>query len=606
MAGEPGIRYECPGPVKSRALLVVFALFPLASLAGCRGCDRDRPFVPYTINSAPSVATTPPVMPTAAVPSAIPGPDGGFARQPAVVAPPGTTTWTVGGVAIAAPAGRVFLSAVALSEPGSVAAWVGDGGSLAAEIVLFKTEGGKVTGPTTLARLPDGMPSGPSCQHMVQLSQIGTQTLFADAVALCKPADPKKPSRWMAALSTSATPAVKLDLRALDIPNGERLVVEADATDRDGDGTDDLSLQIALEGAPSPIATKGSAVVVARYLGRGGGLSREAEEPARSLRLAATWLAAQGAKKNGAEEALGAASRVRRLYEMICTEGGAPLLTLGDGSAFPCDPATVEDTRYAEARALLTMGDPVRAIALGARLRAARPKSKRVAELDAALEAAAPARKAKAKPLTAIPMASSIAVPLAFDGEGRLMILGEDSVVRVDPATAAESPASDVARWSPRADLVGSLRVQGASDPCRADLLRLLIGGDAPREMTLPVVGSAPPACPADPAIPLVLLDRNADGLTVALLGEPVAISADGERATHAAWPSSAPGPGTIRSPDGKWTALAAGDRVLVRGPGKTEIWKPTPFFTLSACTIANDGKAVACTLDRGAVLLTP
>jgi hypothetical protein len=449
------------------------------------------------------------------------------------------------------------------------------------------------------------MPSGPTCQHVVQLAQVGPHTLFADAVALCKPADPKKPSRWLAALSTTSAPAVKLDLRALDIPVGERLVVEADGADRDGDGTDDLSLQIALEGAPTPLAAKGSTVVMARYLGRGAGLSREAEEPARSLRLSATWLAAQAAKKTGAEEALNAAGRVRRLYEMICAEGGAPLLTLGDGSAFACDPATVEDTRYAEARALLTLGDPVRAFALAARLRAARPKSKRVAELDAALEAAAPAKKAKARPLTAIPVTGAGALPITFDAEGRLAILAEDSVVRVD-AAGAEATASDVARWSPRAELVGSLRVQGATDGCRADFLRLIISGDGAREVALPVLGSAPPACPADGSLSLPLLDRNADGLTVALLGEPVTVSADGDRVTVSTWPASSPGPGTIRSPDGKWTALAAGDRVLVRGPGKTEIWKPTPFFTLGACTVANEGKAVACTLDRGAVLLTP
>ena len=83
-------------------------------------------------------------------------------------------------------------------------------------------------------------------------------------------------------------------------------------------------------------------------------------------------------------------------------------------------------------------------------------------------------------------------------------------------------------------------------------------------------------------------------------------VIADGERAEPTEWPKSEPKPGTVRSPDGQWAAYALGDRVLVRGPAKWETWKPQPFFTLNACTIANEGKAVACLLDKGAVLLTP
>ena len=610
MAERTTIRYASPALVTVRALDRVVLSLAVSLLGGCRGCSRDKPFVPYTIDSAPSVSTSPPTPPA---PSAGPSPgvDGGFARTIAELAPTGSTSWNVRGVAITAPPGRVLVSALALNEPGqppAVAAQVSDGGSVAAEIILYRTDGsGKIATTTTLAKLPDALPTGPGCQHVVQLSQIGPQTLWVDAVALCKPQDPKRPARWLAALATTTTPAAKLELRTGDIALGERLAFDADASDRDGDGLDDLAIQVTLEGAPAPLSSKGSATASLRYLGRSGGLSREADEPAKSLRAQATWLAAQAAKRAAADETPFSSARVRRLYTMLCAEGGAPLVTMGDGSSLPCDPATAEDTRYAEARALVTAGDVTRGFALAARLRAARPKSKRVAELDAALEGAAPARKVKARPLVAIPTASSIAVPLAFEASGKLLVLTDDGIVRVDPATGQESPADGVARWSPRADLVGSLRVQGATDPCRGDFLRLVIAADGtPRELALPTLGGAAPACPGDPSVPVMLLDRNGDGLTVAILGEVFGVPADGERATPTSWPGAGSGQGTIRSLDGRWAAMSGSDRVLVRGVGRAEIWKPSPFFTLSACTAANDGKAVACTLERGAVLLTP
>lgn len=582
----------------------------LATSAGCK-CERDRPFVPYTIDPVPSSPSAAPAATPSASAALRPMDGGTFARTTAQPAPPGTSTWTLGGLSIAAPPGRVFLLGLPLTTPGqppAVAAFVGDGGSMAGEVVLYRESGGKVVGPTTLAKLPEWMPVGQECQHVTSLSQVGPNTVWLDVVAACKGADPKRPHRYVAAVSTTTTPAVRTELRTSDIPVGARLVLDADATDRDGDGTDDLLVQIALEGAPAPLPGGGRVAASMRFVGRDTGLSRETAEPGQSLRQQSSWIAAQAAKKGAAEEALASAVRLRSLFAMICAESGAPLLTFGDGAAIPCgDPAIAEDARYAEARALLTLGRLPAGFAQAARFRAARPKSKRATELDAALDAAAPVKKVKGKPLTAVPVASTVALSIAFDGAGKLLVLTEQGVVRVDPATGTEADAPDATKWSPRAELVGALKLEGGADACKTDLLRVNVRaeGGALRELVLPMLGSSPPVC-TTPGIPLVLLDRNADGLTAGLLGEAIAIPADGERAQPGAWPTGPTGPGTARSPDGKWTALASDGRVLVKGPSGAESWKPTPFFTLNACTVANGGAAVACTLDRGAVLLTP
>jgi hypothetical protein len=259
-------------------------------------------------------------------------------------------------------------------------------------------------------------------------------------------------------------------------------------------------------------------------------------------------------------------------------------------------------------RVLLTRGDVAGAFAAGARLRAVRAKSKRVTELDSALEAVAKPKKVKASPVDTGTLPAQLVLPIAFDAGGALFAKGKDGMLRVDPATLAVTPAADAPAWNTAAELLGDLRVAGASDGCHGDFLRILVrGATLSRDLPVPFVGTLAPFCTSSRPPSLSLLHRDADGLTVLLEGEPFTVSADGESATPAAWPSTPGGAGTIRSPDGRFSVIAGGDRVLVRGPERSEVWRPEPHFALTACAVANEARAIACVLEHGGiVVLTP
>lgn len=600
------------GPtVRLRPLAPLLTLTLPIAVASCQGCDRNKPYVPYTIDPIASVPSGAPDATASAAPPASGSPSASAAtRIPGTSAPPGATTWTLAGLAMAAPPGRVFAAGVPFDGPEPQAlVFATDGAATAGDLLLYRGAG---AAPTHVGKLPDWMPGGAGCQHQVQLARVGKATASIEVIALCKSDEPRRPHRWAAAVAVGERPGVRFELRAAEIPNGARLSIEPDASDRDADGMDDLTVTLALEGMPLPLPAGGGAraTLTLKLLGRDGALTREPSEPAASLGAIGRWVAAQAAKRDKAEDSMASAIRLRVLASMACAEAGSPIVTLADGAPISCGDlgAALEDLRLAEARALASLGRVGAAAAVTERLRAARPKSKRAADADAAVDAAATPRKAKARPLRATPVPSDVALSLSFEPGGKLLVLTESGVVRVDPSTLDEEPAAGVAAWSPRAELAGALRLDGGADTCKTERLRVHVRGEsnALRELLLPRLGGSAPLCPPSATARAVLLDRDADGAALALLGEPLRVSADGERVETIDWPRGAPRPGTARSPDGQWTALALGDRVLLRGPGKWETWRPQPFFTLNACVAADDAKAVACALDKGAVLLTP
>lgn len=595
-------------------------LLVAASLVGCRGCDKDRhPFVPYTLDGAegaPSASSSGKSASVSSAPSGSGVAGSTFPRVMAVAAPAGATSWSLGGMALSASSGRIFIAGLALSQspghPAAAAAFVGDGGSMAGEIVLYRAEpGGAATSQATLARLPPWMSaSGPGCNHVVALSQIGPSMLWADVSLRCEKQEAGAPARWLAALSTANPSPLRFELRAAAPSDGDRALFEADAADRDGDGTDDLVVQVTLEGNAAQGA--GHAVAPLRLLDRPSGMARDMSEPDQTLRTSSTELMNRSPRKASAAETRANALYLRKLYAYLCAEGGAPGVSFGDGSPIRCaSSALLGDLLYAEARAALALGDVTRAFALQARIARDVPKSHRGVDLDKALASAATVTTVKAQTLRTQPVAWSIALPLSFDASGHLLVLTPGGIVSVDPKTGDELPTPTPAPpiWTPAAELVGDLRLTRVSDPCQASTLQLHVvsASTSTRVLSTSVPGGSAPVCGSADALPIGLLDRNADGLVVLTQGEAVALSSDGERTKPAPWPSSPGGRGTVRSPDGAFSALSAGERVLVRGSGgKPQIWRPDPRFLLAGCTVANGGSAVACMLDKGAVLLTP
>ncbi|MDW8252218.1 MAG: hypothetical protein RMJ98_23220, partial [Myxococcales bacterium] len=342
------------------------------------------------------------------------------------------------------------------------------------------------------------------------------------------------------------------------------------------------------------------------FLARPAGMSRDTQEPAQSFRNLGPWYAAQATKRESAEQALLQARQARRLQVMLCSELGAPVITLGDGSPISCgETQAADDLRFAEARALITQGNLAAAFSIAATQRELKTRPRRLADLDAAIEAAAPSKKVNGKPLKVMPVASRVALPIAFDDKGMLQVISEEGVVQVDPATGAENP-SQTPRWNPLAELVGDMKVLGGGDDCKGGFQWVQLQGSGEvQKLATTIPGNFGVTCISGTRL-LPLLDRNSDGLTVALQGEPIFIPKEGDRAQGTAWPATPGGLGTARSPDGRWTALNSVDHLLLRGPDRNEVWKPTTRFYLTACTVANEAKAAACLLERGAVIFTP
>ncbi len=570
----------------ARAVGVLLVVGP-ALTAGCK-CGSDKPFVPYTIDpldagGAPSVSA-----PGLAVSGAAPAESASGARVPGAAPPRGATVWELGGQKLSAPPGRIFSAGVALAD-GVVVALVTDGAGSAGELVRYAA--GEAV---TLVKLPAFLPSGADCELSPRVYGTGRASVALDVASVCKSADPveRRPDRYVAVVSLASRHAVELEVRP--VAQGTRLDLDVDGADRDGDGRDDVSVQLSLEGTQAPV---GAATATLRWVDRDGGFSREATEPALSLRLAASWLASQAAKRPDVVRP----GRQRLLAQELCAE---PTIVreLG-GQAFACaDPAATEDLVFAEARAQLAKGAMLESFSSLTLLRATRPKAKRTLELERALEETAKPKKVRARPLKAMPVPSSVALPLAFGADGKLSVLTADGVVSVDAVTGDEAAPVAGTPFSPFADLVEGMRVESATDRCKTEPVLLHVRGT--RDLVLPLVGATSPLCPKS-VLP-ALLDRTDSGLSVLVSGVAFEIPADGSRAVVAAWPAGAGGRGTIRSPHGTLAALAGRDRVLLVGDGRSEVWKPTTFFTLNACTAADGWKAVACVLDAGAVLLTP
>jgi hypothetical protein len=571
--------------------------------------------VPYTVGddagtALPGASATTPVAMASASAGALDG--GTFLRVPSVPAPAGATTWTAFGVSLTAPAGRVFLAGVSVEgAPRTVVTFVGDGGAMAGELLAYRVEpDGKVAAaPVVLGRLPSYLPTGAGCSQAVALSQIGKSTVFLDVGVTCE-REEKGPSRWLAAFSTQNATSARAELRVGPTSKGETLGVEADATDRDNDGTDDFQLSFSLGGALPGLAPWPRTEARLSFLDRGTGMVRETDQPQKSLRAAAISAASEASRKGSADGVRLNAAATRRLYALLCAEGGSPTVVDGSGAPFTCGEANLilDELRFAEGRAAITRDDLPTAFTTVARMVKEHSGAKRLKELDNDLVKVAPMLKAKTRPLRTTVIGGSVALPIAFEESGALLLLGEGTTIsRVTPETGDETPATDAKRWGAAAELVGDLSLAPApSDACLGGPLSVTIRGEHGHPLDLPFPGGAKPRCATTPLLPLALLDRNADGLTALLGGDAFHISPDGEKVDAVKIPQTPGVAGSSRSPDGQWLAVTSAERVLVVGPSGAKIWKPDSYFTFTGCTVANGGKAVGCMLEHGAVLLTP
>jgi hypothetical protein len=622
-----------------RRRLLVFVIAAL--LPACSSCREDHPYVPYSIGDGDGggAAASEQDAGVAATEDDAGGPP--FTERAAEVAPANATTWTVDGIALAAPPGKIFAL-------GLVADFDGDGArdaicvvrtpdkpELAGDVVFYRgradVEG--AVGPPRPIAAPAELTNDQAalrdttqaCVATQRLGQVGKHSAFVEIGVGC--AKKSAPSRWIAVTTGDH---VHLGAVLYDPKGAGALTIAADGSDADHDGIDDVALRVTLDGGGAPFDPGPKVSATLKWLDRPAGLSPDAAATEASFAQLASQAMARSVRVKEATQVVALVEQVRALFRAICPEAGSPRIkdgtpagpgskknqTTGAGaSLLACGQShALEDVSFAEVRALVTAGDPLHAIAAFDRAQKP-PATHTQARLNDAtvwlMQATPPIAAHATRPIAAVPTvprrggATPQWGPLAFESSGKLLVRTAAGVVRVDPDLGDEVAADDVAAWpSSVVSPDGSLQWIEAYNPCDGFALRATLApmGDEGqmRDVPLPI---APPlgtkcASKGEPAAatPIAWGGR---GLEAIVLGEPVLFAPDLARAKSLAPLLDQPGaPGGPRSPDGTKTVFATSQGLLVHG-AKWRLYRAPEldgtYAAQQACVVSNDATHVAC-----------
>jgi len=583
------------------------------TMAGCKGCRNDHPYVPYAINDDAGDAET--ALATDAGEEA--GPAAHFEIS-ATQAPPATSRWTTGGLTLAAPAGQVFELAV-------VRDFDGDGKPDAAALVRRadqETDLGTLlyfhagdAAPVTVAPSPAFTTNG-TCTPKRTMSGIGRHSVWVELGMQCQTPSLREPARQIGIWTLrTMTPRTHLSAQVIDPPGAPKLAFAADGADADNDGLDDVLLKVSVSGGDAPFEPLPRAEASLRWFDRPAGMSRDPDGPDGSLRTFAAGLAARAAKAKEAPNVLAQARAVRVLWSAICGDSRAPrIVKVFGGAPISCGSSrALEEAGLAEARAHAVLGDPLGAITALERAQVA-PATKtapRTKDAENWITQVAPvAQSTGVRMIAAVPQSSRGTAPawgaLAFEPSGKLLVRTAAGVVRVDPQNGDEADAEGIAAWptnvtSPDA----SQRFLEAYDACDGVSLHATFmtvdGGDL-ADVSLPIpprIGARCSTAKGMPA-PVVPLAWGPGGLEALVSGEAVLVVTASKTASVLRAPLGQITPkGSARSPDGKTLAYPSVLGVLVTSAQKSRLVRATDLDGTYAeqrdCTASDDGSRVAC-----------
>lgn len=583
--------------VRRAEFWAVLAL-PLAAL-GCEGCQKEKPYTPFGVTSAlPNAddsAPTPPAPSAKVEPGKFPA---------ALVAPAGSRKLRMGELTLEAPPRYVFDRALVLGEgPAQQAvAWLkadADARDIVPGLLMAYGPGGQAKQVMTL---PSFVPIAPGCVHATRLVQTGPSSVLLDTTATC-PAGlmARVPVEAVSVIAPASPRPEVLTLRVAEPAPGEALGIEADSSDRDGDGREDVKLVFTLTG---PEGAKASATLA--FVDRAAGVSRDAAEPRASLTFAAKALLAKAGPTTSAD-----VDAMRRLLFTLCAEGGTPRVFDAEGSAIRCeDLGSVVDTlARAEVLSRLAAKDALGAAAVVTRadwyfkkLSADAEKSV-TKELTKRLLAVAPTASAlTARPKTVKGPHWS---PLWFEQDGALLVVTDAGVVRASRDGSTETPVDPdggTPAWPLDVSTPAGQRLLGSSCACDASEIQLSVSdaaGAPQKGLATRLLAPRPGGCKGRFSCPdPVPVAAGADGFSVLISG---ALSEP--KKTGKALPS----PGSARSPDGSWLVATTALGLVVTGPAQ-ELWKlpdaPVDARRAQDCVVANDRAAVACVAGDKVVLL--
>lgn len=609
---------------------MLLACVALAS-AGCgRGCKKDHPYVPYSVDDA----LAPPV------------PDGGETTQavedagtrassvePSLIAPPNAQAWTVEGLELVAPAGREILLAIVrdfdddgkkdalavvrpVAPPGKPAE-IG-----AAEIVHYS--GASSPPAASVVAVAPTPRMDAACLPVTRLERVGPRSALVEVGTVCT----RGPSsRAVFVVRLARAPAVAFDVAVLDPPGAPKLIVDVDGDDRDRDGIDDVTLRLTVEGGSPPFEPGPKLTAKVAFFDRSAGPSRDPDEPEASLKAIAAQAASRAGKPRDAATVPVLVQQMRMLYRAMCAEGGAPRLVKprsANGNApgaVSCGASRpLEDAGVAEVRAFVTQGDALRAVASSriAQLPPATRTAARTTELASLLAQVAPFVQAQSSRMIGITVPTSRSPhpewgSLAFEPSGKLLVRGPSQVSRVDPDTG-EAADAEMPSW-PNQVLSpdGKSRWLEAYHACEGVALRATFaptGADGDmRDVLLPIAPPLGSRCAggrgeAAATIPIAWGSR---GLEALVAGQPLLVRPEASSAAVMAAPLGEMPPfGSPRSAGGRAMAIATPQGVLVRTTKAARYKAPElePYAELQQCTTNDDASRIACVKRGGRVVV--
>jgi hypothetical protein len=580
-----------------RAELWLALALPLMAL-GCDGCQKEKPYTPFGVTSA---------VPSGDAAETAPAPSskvdvGKF--PPALVAPPGSRKLRMGELTLEAPARYVFDRALVLGAGATLqaVAWlkaVSDARDVPPGLLMAYGPAGQ---PRQVMTLPSFVPIAPGCVHATRLVQTGVSSVLVDTVATC-PAGlvARVPVEAVSVVAPASERPEILTLRVAAPAPGEALNIDADSSDRDNDGREDVKLVFTLT---APDGAKASATLA--FVDRAAGVSRDASEPRASLTVAAKALLAKAGPAAAAD-----VDATRRLLGALCAEGATPRVFDAEGSAIRCDDlgGVIDMLARAEVLSRLAAKDALGAVSVLSRadwyFKKLSPDAEKsiTKELTKRLLAVAPT----ASVLTARPKATKGPhwSPLWFEQDGALLVLTDTGLVRVSRDGATETALdanSGPPAWPLDVTDTSGRRLSGSLCACDSSEIQLGLTDAAgapqngvPTRLLSPRPGGCKGrfSCP-DP----VPVASSADGFSVLLAGALCEPKKTGK---------SLPSPGSARSPDGSWLVATTTLGLVVTGATQ-ELWKlpETPVDARRAqdCVVANDRAAVACVTGDKVVLL--
>jgi hypothetical protein len=581
-------------------------------LTSCHGC-KSHPFVPYSIDGE-----APPGALDAEPEATAPSDAGSFGDARVATAPPNAARWTLDGLSLVAPGGKVF----ALGVTGDF-----DGDGKASAVTLVRDAAGPDLGEVWVYKAgsagllpgvrvggPPRAPLDPSCSPTPRLARVGLHAALIEIGAVCAERSSGAASRWLGVVDVRGTPRLLTSVTIGDPDGAPRLTLDAESADFDKDGRDDLELKVTLEGGGPPFEPGPKVSAVVRWLDRATGLSREASEPEASLHALALSAMAHAQKPKEAAGVPILVRQTRALFVAMCAEGRAPRLThvVADHSIQCGTSHALEELTLAETRAYATLGDPLRAAA--ALDEAAGPPATRTAarvtEARGWIEKIAPPVQASSlRAVMAVPESDRTRPPawgaLAFESSGKLLVRTPAGVVRVDPVQGDEADASGVAKWRPEVlSPDGARRFLDVYDGCDGFALRATVAstaGNDVRDVALPVEPRIGPRCEGARGLAVrgLPIAWGPLGLETIAKGVPVLLSPDLTRAVPLESPLGQPvTPGAPRSPDGRTLVVPTQEGILVTG-ARSRLLRAKElegaYSELYDCAASDDASRVAC-----------